>query len=289
MDNLSYSDFLKSYSDEEKCLKEIIRNQYPNGIYCKHCKNRKPFYLIKGRKSIGCKTCRFQIQPLTGTIFEHSSTPLTVWFYAMYLMLQTRCGISSAQLSRQLGVTYKTAWRIGHKIRERMVEKNPTKLKGVVEVDETFIGGSAWKNFRKLDFFSFAKEPVMGMVERKGKVIIVHMRQGIGSRAILPPILKHIDTSSHIMTDQYTGYTQLKKYGYKHDFVVHKKQFKRGNIHTQNIENVWSHLKRGIKGVYRSVSPKHLQKYCNEFSFRYNYRNEDSFNALMKVVALSTF
>lgn len=271
MEKFTLSDFLNRYSSSDKCLEEIKNLKFPDGITCKTCKKVTKHYKIKGRKQYACSICGSHIAPLSGTIFEKTTTPLTSWFYAMFLMINTRAGVSAKQLQREIGVTYKTAWRIFHQIRKLMADLDVTPLEGDVEVDETFIGGKGMNRRYVPNFSEKPKEVIMGMIKRNGKAYLKHI-ETTGKWALLEQIQEHISPKARIITDQYAGYKQLKKYGYRHDVVNHNLGFKKGDIYTQNAENVWSHLKRGIYGVYRHVSKKHLQAYADEFAFRYNNR-----------------
>lgn len=282
--SFNFEDFLNRFPTDDACLEEIKKKRFPHGIHCKKCRKKRKFYKVKGRKAYGCRICRWQSYPLKGTIFERSSTSLRKWFYAMYLMSQTRAGVPAKQLQRQLGVTYKCAWRMGHKIRELMHERPKNLLGGIVEIDETYWGGSEWENRRKYGFASSQKEPIMGIVQRRGPAYLFHLKYGVGARSLIEPIQEHISQKAFVMTDQLAGYKQLIKKGYRHYSVKHQKEFKRGAIYTQNVENVWSHLKRGIHGSYRSVSRTHLQKYADEYAFRYSHRkcNGKMFEELFK-------
>ena len=275
MNRFTLSDFLNRYSTNEKCLEEIKTIRFPEGITCKTCKKVTKHYKIKGRMQYACANCGTHIAPLAGTIFEKTTTPLTSWFYAMFLMINTRAGISAKQLERELGVTYKTAWRIFHQIRILMADATMTFDSGIVEIDETYVGGKDKNRLRRWHQGVENKEIIMGMVQRKGKVFLKHIPT-TGKWALLEQIQAHVDPKVRVITDQYVGYKNIHKYGYKHDAVDHSKMYviKGTDIHTQNIENVWSHLKRGIFGVYRHVSKKYLQAYADEFAFRYNNRKD---------------
>lgn len=241
-------------------------------------------------------SCGYQISPLAGTVFEKTTTPLQYWFYAIFLMTNTRSGVSAKQLQRELGVTYKTAWRIFKQIRILMANANSSggKLDGTVEIDETFIGGKG-KNraFKwKQGIEGKEKEVVMGMVQRnkdtKGgnRAYLKHI-PNTGKWTLLSQIKDNVDPTARVITDEYAGYTQLKYHGYKHDFVKHKETYVVGDIYTQNIEGLWSIVKRGIYGVYRVVSKKYLQAYIDEYSWRYNNRqfNDQMFERLLGEVA----
>lgn len=283
----TFKDFLRRYPNDEACLREIYDNRYPQGVNCVKCKKLRPYYPLKGRTTFSCGFCATQLSPLTNTIFEKSAVSLKLWFYAIFLMVKTRSGISAKQLERELGVSYKTAHRMFKQIRKLMQEE-PTLLRGDVEVDETFVGGLGKNRATKPNFNEIPKEVVWGAVERKGRVIAKHIKS-TGKWELLEQVQKNIDRNASIMTDNYAGYTQLSKYGYHHFSVNHgASEYVRGEIHTNTIESVWSQLKRGITGVYRHVSKEYLQSYVNEYSFRYNYRNlaDGMFDLLLNRVAV---
>lgn len=287
MEKFTLGYFLKKYSTNDKCLEEIKRLRWPNGIECRKCGKITKHYKVKNRTSYACGLCGSHVYPLAGTIFEKTTTPLKLWFYAMFLMIKTRCGVSAKQIERELGVTYKTAWRIAKQIRILMADTDGSLLDGEVEVDETFVGGKG-KNRRNIpNFNEIPKEIVMGMVQRNGKAYLKHI-PNTGKWTLIKQIKENIDPKARIFTDQYPGYTQLSRYGLNHVWVNHQETYVKGDIHTQNAENVWSHLKRGIYGVYRHVSKKYLQAYADEFAFRYNHRKNERgmFNALLSQVAL---
>ena len=201
-------------------------------------------------------------------------------------MANTRSGVSAKQLQRELGVTYKTAWRMMKQIRMLMAETGGGMLDGVVEVDEAYIGGKTSNRKAKFGIGANDKEIVMGMVQRGGNVYIKHI-PNTGKWTLLNQIKQNVSPEATIYSDELRSYVNLPKLGYKHDSVQHSAyEYARGEVHTQNIENVWSHLKRGITGVYRRVSPKYLQGYADEYAFRYNHRNEDQmFHTLLSQVA----
>ncbi len=285
-DKFTLSDFLNRYSTDEKCLEEIKNIRWGEFIPCKKCEKDTPHYKVSKRLRYACQSCGTHVAPLAGTIFEKSTTHLTSWFYAMFLMINTRAGVSAKTLQRELGVTYKTAWRMFHQIRKLMSDDSFMFTDGVVEIDETYVGGKGINRGRVADFHSKQKEAIMGFVQRDGKVFLKHV-EGTGKWAVLEQINNHVSPKVRIITDQWPSYKQLKKNGYNHDVIDHGKYYGVGYIHTNNIENVWSHLKRGIFGVYRHVSKKHLQAYTDEFAFRYNNRNNTNqmFFSLLEQVA----
>ncbi|MBI3619974.1 IS1595 family transposase [Candidatus Roizmanbacteria bacterium] len=170
MDRFTYSDFLKVYSSNEKCLEAIKNTRFPNGIFCKQCEKITKYYKVKGRPVYECEFGgNHQISPLAGTVLEKTTTPLTSWFYAMFLMINTRAGVSAKQLQRELGVTYKTAWRMFHQIRKLMADMDITPLEGDVEIDETFVGGKGYNRMKVWHGNEKPKEVVMGMIKKGGK------------------------------------------------------------------------------------------------------------------------
>lgn len=237
-----------------------------------------------------CSYCGTHIAPLAGTVFQKSTTSLRLWFYAMFLMISTRSGVSAKQLQRELGVTYKTAWRMFKQIRMLMADVDISPLGGngeTVEIDETYVGGKGQNRMRQWHGNEKPKEPIMGFLQRDGKVYLKHVA-GTGKWAVIEQVKNYVDPKARVVTDEWVSYIQLKKHGYFHQSINHKEMFVMGDIHTQGIENVWSHLKRGIYGVYRHVSKKYLQAYADEYAFRFNHRksSEKMFDALLSQISL---
>lgn len=251
-------DFRKDFGTEDKCLEHLFQAKYPNA---------KRYYRVSGRKCWAHSTTGDQLHPLANTIFKKSSTPLTVWFEAIFLFSIAKNGVSAKELQRHFGVTYKTAWRIGSQIR-KLMEQDDNLLTGTVEVDETYFGK---KGNNEMKFKN--KSALMGMVERKGK-IRAHKIKGRETHILLGEIKANISKDAQIMTDEFRVYAKLPKLGYirpkgpKHG----KKHWVYNGVHTNTIEGFWGQLKRSIRGTYHFVSAKHLQAYVNEFVFRYNQR-----------------
>lgn len=272
----TFREFQSQYGTDDACLLAILNRKMGAEIICPKCGViGAKFHRITGRRAFACQDCGHHLYPCVGTPFEHSSTPLTLWFHAMYLMTATRNGVSAKELQRQLGVTYKCAWRIGHQLRllmaARDADQNPGPLSGHVEVDETFIGGKIrrTKGTRKSN-----KTVVMGLVERGGsfKGFVIENNQ---SSQLFPVIQDNIAKGTLVNTDNWKGYRKLESLGYKHESVNHgAEEWVRGIHHTNSVEGFWSHLKRGISSTHVSVSKQHMQKYVDEFGFRYNYRKE---------------
>jgi len=235
----------------------------------------KGYYRIKGRKCYSHKTTRHQIHPLAGTIFHKSSTPLTVWFEAIYLFSIAKNGVSAKELQRHFGVTYKTAWRIAHQIRRLMSNTGP-KLSGLVEADETYMGG-----YRRGGQGGRGKTPVIGLVQRGGGVRAkVSLRE---AHLILDHMRQNVEKGTRVLSDQFGVYRKAAKLGYAHGAVNHwKKEYVRGDVHTNTLDGFWSQLKRSIRGTYGFVSVKHLQAYVDEFAFRYSNRERSIFDALLR-------
>lgn len=273
MKKYTIHDFNADFPDDNACLDFIRDMIYPDGIECRTCERITRHHRLKGRKAYSCDRCGTHVYPLAGTIFEKSRTPLKSWFYAMYLMSVTRCGISAKQLERELGVTYKTAWRMFKQIRS-LLDEDVGPLFGEVEMDETYYGGKRRGDKRGRPGKDSHKVPVAGVVQRGGKVAAL-VTQDAKKRSLMPIVEKKVLPETMVYTDELKSYDDLDKKGYKHERIPHAEQvYVVGNVHTNTIEGFWSLLKRGIGGVYHSVSAKHLQDYVNEYAFRYNHRDD---------------
>ena len=278
-------DFNRQFPTDDACFEHLREQRFPDGIaFCQTCKAERQHHRIKGRPVYGCDECLTQISPMAGTIFEHTSTSLRLWYYAMYLMASTRCGISAKQIQRETGVTYKTAWRMFRQIRTLLSED--VQLEGeAVEIDETGVGPKT----KRLGRSPKPKTTVFGMVERKGRVkaIVASDRK---KETLLPIVKKYVLPKSVIFSDEYPSYDDLTRHRneYDHRRINHSAGvYVMGNVHTNTIEGFWSLVKRGIGGVYHQVSQKYLQSYLDEYSFRYNQRDQGNliFTSLLKRVA----
>lgn len=270
MKQLTITQFNQRFPDDDACLHEVFLNRNENMTACYNCGVAEPkYYKVRNRKCYECKDCGNQLHPLADTIFHKSSTPLKQWFYAIFLFSKSKNGVSAKELERQLGVTYKTAWRMAKQIR-LLFDMDEEKLDGIVEMDETFIGG---KRNSKERFDN--KTPVVGAVERKGE-IVVKATQDASSTTLQRLMREHVQIGTTLYTDEWSGYTRAKRLGYLHETVNHRSsEWVNGLVHTNTIEGFWSQLKRSLHGTYHFVSPKYLQSYLNEFSYRYNRRTSD--------------
>ena len=273
-------EFMKDFPDDATCLEWLWRTRYAadgETAKCEPCgKTRKfkRYATAQQRQSWTCTTCGTHVHPTAGTIFHKSSTSLHLWFYAMYLMTSTRCGISAKQLEREIGVTYKTAWRMMNLIRNELMFDEGTPLGGTVEMDEAYIGGKRRGSPRGRPGRGSHKIPVFGMVERGGQIAAYTMPNLTGAQ-MLSHVEKRVLPQSMIYTDEYSAYSGLAARGYGHERVNHSTGvYVSGDVHTNTIEGFWALLKHGIRGVYHSVSAKHLQGYLSEYVWRWNHRDQ---------------
>jgi transposase-like protein len=276
-------DFNREFPNDDACLSHIAQERFPNGVAaCEKCKVDRKHYRVTGRTAYACDHCGNHIYPLAGTIFEKTTTSLRLWFYAMYLMGSTRCGISAKQIQRETGVTYKTAWRMFRQIRTLLSED--LQLEGpLVEADETYMGGKRKGGTGRPMRGDKQKTPVLGIVERKGRAVAKAI-DAVNAKNLVGNIHKHVLPNSTVYTDELASYNTLPgDRQYNHRRIYHSaKVYVIGDIHTNTVEGFWSLIKRGIGGVYHAVSQKYLQSYLDEYSFRYNRRDQG--NLLFKSI-----
>ena len=281
-DKFTIKEFNKIYPDDTACLNEIFKNRYSHLKSCPNCNKKTNFYLVKNRKCYACQYCGYQISPLADTIFHKSSTSLKNWFYSIYLFSVSKNGVSAKELERQLGVTYKCAWRIAKQIRH-LFKQNKELLSDIIEIDETYIGG---KHSGKRCRGSENKTAVMGLVQRKGN-LKAQVVSNTNSNTVRSIIKDNVELGVNIVTDEYRSYNIVRKMGFNHQTVNHvKEQWANGIIHVNTLEGFWSQLKRSINGTYHCVSPKYLQSYVDEFVYRYNHRHvlDSSFSLILSEV-----
>ncbi len=264
-------DFKTRFPDDAACLTWLKNYRYPDGIFCRNCGKVTKHHLMTTRHSFSCDICGNHVHPTAGTIYHKSTTPLTTWFYAIYLMASTRGGISAKQIQRETGVTYKTAWRMFKLIRSRLDEDHDP-FTGNIEIDESYFGG---KHRGTRGRGSENKTPVVGIVQRKGRIKALAV-PNVKSKTVMPIVANQVEQGARIHTDEFPIYNKLAEMGYAHEKILHaQKIYVAGDVHTQTIDGFWGNIKGGIKGVYRHVSPKYLQHYLDEYTFRYNHRGDE--------------
>jgi transposase-like protein len=262
---------IEEYGTEDKCIEALAELRWPNGVECPKCESKK-IGTIETRKLFQCNDCDYQFSVRVGTVLQDSKLPLWKWFLATFLIIQSKKGISAAQLGRMVGVTAKTSWYLNHRIRAAMTDDG-SLLSDTVEMDETWVGGKVKGRGRH---YTGNKALVMAAVERGGQVRIkvVRSRDGVAIQKFLAANVD--DTVKFVYTDEHAAYktvAELKDEDTSHDTVTHSKdEWVRGEVHTNTVESVWSLLKRSIIGSYHHVSMKHLPAYLDELEWRYNNR-----------------
>lgn len=301
---MTFLELMKRFPTEDSVIDYYIKIRYPQGVHCNHCGSPKVYQETKRRKVFSCNDCLSTFSPFTGTIFEKSSTDLRKWMYAIHLFLNGKKGISGLQLQREIGVTYKTAWRMLQQIRMAMGNGEHSEfVDTIVEIDETYIGGKPRKDNEHDDNLPKGtgtgakrgrgtdKTPVVGVVDRINKKIFakVAMPNEEGKKLTakqLMDILNKVskqENNNVIMTDEFRSYNALSKHNFIHLRVDHTKAFSDYNgTHTNNIESFWATLKRGVYGIYHHISVEHMQAYVDEFCFRYNNRSGNMFDLVLK-------
>jgi transposase-like protein len=271
-------ELMLQFGSDDKCRQYLEDLRFPDGVYCTRCSSNKISRIIK-RNQFMCDTCKYQFSAMAGTIFHDTHLPLVKWFAAVYLMCESRKGVSANQLKRTLKVSYKTAWYLCHRIREAVKTDTSAKLSGTIEVDETFIGGivgnmhKADREKRQTKRGTGGKIVAIGALEREGDIRLRKI-DSLDRETLHAFIRANLDRDAiRVVTDERQGYHGIDQTGVKHETVNHRKEeYVRGDIHTNGIENVWSLLKRSIMGSFHHVSEKHLDRYLDELEFRFNNR-----------------
>jgi len=264
------------FTNEEAARKHLEGIQWPNGPVCPHCAAEGRGSRIEGGRPglLFCGACRKQYTVTVGTVFERSKVPLHIWLYCNHLICSSKKGISSHQLARMLGVTYKTAWFMAHRIREAMAPSGSEEPMGgegeIVEIDETYIGRKP-REAKKRGFGH--KHMVVALVQRGGAVRSFHVQGPINKAKARKTLVANVDIASDIVTDDHVAYPGAAAIFGQHSTVNHTAgEYVRGDIHTNTIEGVFSVFKRGMIGTYQHCGEQHLQRYLNEFDFRYSNR-----------------
>jgi transposase-like protein len=259
---------IERFGTDEKCRAYLTELKWPNGVECPRCKS-KSISTITERDQYDCNKCRYQFSVTSGTIFHDSHLPIWKWFLTVYLMIESKKGISANQISRTIKVSYKTAWYLCHRVRAAMREVSADLLKGIVEVDETYVGGK----FHGTSGYKANKAVVVGAVERDGDIRL---------RVIKSPSKYWLHKFIHettdpkaeaIYTDEAQPYKGIADADTRHETVKHTAyEWVRGDVHTNTVESVWSLLKRSVVGTYHRISIKHLDAYLDELEHRFNNR-----------------
>jgi transposase len=272
--SMTIQEFLAKFSNAEACLQHLFETRFGQGHICPSCNRAAKWYRIQAERAYSCQWCGHHLHPTVGTPFEDSRTPLQLWFYAIYLFTTSRHGVPAKELERQLGVTYKTAWRMADLIRKHMAQVDDEwPLFGDVECDETYVGGKH-AGFRGRG--ASGKTVVFGMMQRKGQVMTKVVPDCKG-KTLQPIIEENVLDGSTIHTDELHAYKGLAKKGFNHKTVNHgAREYVLGNTHVNGLENFWKHLKGSIRSTHIHVSKKHLHKYAKEFEYRFNSRENPS-------------
>lgn len=279
MNKFTIHQFREAYPNDDACLDKIFQLRFEN-LVCPKCENDKPFQRVKDRRSYYCTCCGHQVYPTKDTVFEKTTTPLLDWFLIIFMQSTTRNGVSAKEIERTLNVCYKTALRMAHQIKILMADKHLGKLTGTVQIDETYLGMAMANKHRKeraemyKDGITPAdkKTAIMGFISDDKKIKLEVM---IDAKTFKQRVKNNVAKDAIVVTDGHIGYSGLNLHYVKHEVINHiENEFKRGEYHTNSIENVWSNLKRTIKGTHIHVSAKHLQKYVDEVAFRMMNRDK---------------
>ncbi|MDR3403902.1 MAG: IS1595 family transposase [Chthoniobacter sp.] len=270
--DLNLVSLIEKFGSDEKCRQRLTELRWPEGVQCPRCEC-KSISTVFDRDQYDCNGCRYQFSVTSGTIFHDTHLSLTKWFLAIYLMTESKKGMSALQIKRTLGIAYQTAWHLCHRIRAALRDANCALLRGVVEVDETYVGGKA----RGMGHgYKGNKAIAIGAVQRGGKIrlqVIQHASKEVLHKFIAENTAP--DTEA-IYTDQLPAYLGIADEDTKHESVNHSvEEWVRGDVHTNGIESVWSLLKRSIIGAYHHVSMKHLDAYLDELEHRFNNRSNE--------------
>lgn len=273
MAKFTIKEFRKQFPDEDACIHKVFTLRYAKLECCPTCNEPAAWRRIKTRKCYQCRHCYTQVYPLAGTIFEKTTTSLLDWFFVIYLFTTTRNGVAAKEIERQLGVTYKTAWRMGHQVRALMKRIGYEKMKGFVEIDETYVNTGKKDPGTRNGPNKHA--PVLGMVQRMGDVV-AYVMPNVTKDKVFPLINKHISKEAKVNTDEFSLYKGLSNEGFHHFTIKHAlKIYRVESISTNTIEGYFSQLKRTVN-THIHVSYDYLNKYVDEVSFRYNNRKKQS-------------
>jgi transposase-like protein len=280
-------ELIDRFHSEDSCRARLEELRWPEGVECPRC-DLKSVNRLEDRYQYQCRSCRYQFSVTAGTIFHDTHLPLWKWFLAVYLITESKKGISANQLKRMIGVSYKTAWYLAHRIRDALNEVDAQLLKGIIEVDETFVGGEVEGKGRG---YKGNKTVVVGALQRGGDICLKVVR-GRDRETLHGFIRENVAGEVQaIYTDEWEAYKGIADEDTEHETVKHRdKEWAQDGVHTNSIENVWSLLKRSIVGSYHQVSAKHLDAYLDELEFRFNNRENPYMfrDAMLKLVVAET-
>lgn len=267
-------EFDAQFPDDAACLKHLFTERYGKSFACPECK-KKCFYPVRGRRCYAC-SCGYQVYPTANTIFHRSRVPLKSWFFAIFLMSHAKNGMAANELHRHIGVKYQTAFRMLHQIR-RLLHLDAPQLQGTVEVDETYIGGVQRRTRKPSN-----KMIVFGIAERERGKVYAEVVPNAKEVTLVPIIFNRVVQGATVMSDEHKSYEGVPDAGFTHYHVKHAAhQYADGPVHTNTIEGFWSQLKRGMDGTHHCVSAKYLQRYVDEYAFRWNHRDEQVFGLIL--------
>ena len=267
---LNLVSLIDRFHSEDECIEYLERLRWPDGLACLRCGSLS-VSRIKTRGQYDCNSCRYRFSVRVGTIFHDSHLPLWKWFLTTYTMIESKKGVSANQIKRSIGVTYKTAWYLCHRIRHAMMEVQPEPLDGVVEVDETYVGG---KVRGRGHGYRGNKTTVVGAVERDGDIRLKVVPDS--TRKTLHAFIREYVSpeAARIITDEWGAYKGIGDHDTAHETVNHhQNEWVRGDVHTNTVEGVWSLFKRAVVGTYHNLSGKHLDAYLDELEWRFNNRD----------------
>jgi len=285
-ESLSLYEFIKQFPDEAAAVEFFENRRWGSAPYCPHCGSLSTSKVVNGKPmSHRCKDCRKHFSVRTGTVLAESKIPLHKWLLAIYMLHTARKGVSSIQMSKELGITQKTAWFLNHRIREAMKHRGGL-FSGEVEVDEVYIGGKEKnKHASKRNNAgrgAVGKQPVFGLRQRGGETRAFPI-DGTDAIKLQSAIVENVKRGSTIYSDSHSGYVGIK--GYNHLSVAHSVgEYVRDQAHTNGIESFWALLKRGYVGIHHHMSEEHLHRYVNEFSYRHSARNNDTIDCVANTI-----
>lgn len=279
MEKFTINQFRAAYPNDDACLDRIFRLRFTD-LVCPKCENDKPFTRVKNRRSYQCPCCSHQVYPTKDTVFEKTTTPLTSWFYAIFLQTTTRNGVAAKELERQLSICYTTALRMNHQIKKLIANKKLGLVRGIVQIDEVYIGQSLLNmshkkraKFKNENLTKFDnKIGIMGFVSDNNEIKFEVMTD---TQTFKQRVKNHVAKDAIVVTDSHLGYEGLNLHYKQHEVVNHSiREYKKGKFHTNSVESAWALLRRTIYGTHVHVSPKYLQLYINEVAFRLMHKDK---------------